>query len=223
MNYQKHYDTLIERARNRHLEGYSETHHILPRCLGGNNEDANLVKLTAEEHYVAHLLLCKMYPTNGRLAFAANMMSNSNSNLKRNNKSYTWVRKKMADHMRHNNPNAGGISRREYVKKHGHPVCTREHITDKFRNKCREAKLGELNPNFAIPPWRHAKATTLTIDIWRNAQRYFEWWKQTGRSYHRMAKEFGFQHPTMSHHNLIKRFKAGWVPNQDEEWKQYYV
>ena len=62
MNYRRHYDRLIERARNRVLSGYVERHHVLPRCMGGGNESSNLVQLTAEEHYVAHQLLHKMHP-----------------------------------------------------------------------------------------------------------------------------------------------------------------
>ena len=43
--------------------GYVEEHHILPRSfkLGGLKDPANLVILTAREHYVAHLLLTKMF------------------------------------------------------------------------------------------------------------------------------------------------------------------
>lgn len=40
---------------------YGETHHIYPRCLGGNDEPENLVKLTPEEHYKAHCLLPFIY------------------------------------------------------------------------------------------------------------------------------------------------------------------
>ncbi len=40
--------------------GYSEIHHILPTCLGGTNSPENLVRLTAREHFVCHLLLVKM-------------------------------------------------------------------------------------------------------------------------------------------------------------------
>lgn len=40
---------------------YGETHHIYPRCLGGNDEPENLVKLTPEEHYRAHCLLPFIY------------------------------------------------------------------------------------------------------------------------------------------------------------------
>lgn len=47
MNYAAHYERLIERAKNRVLEGYRERHHILPRCMGGTNAPDNLVDLTA--------------------------------------------------------------------------------------------------------------------------------------------------------------------------------
>lgn len=42
---------------------YSEKHHIIPLSLGGSNDQSNVVRLTAREHYIAHLLLVKM--TNG--------------------------------------------------------------------------------------------------------------------------------------------------------------
>lgn len=39
---------------------YYEKHHIIPKSIGGTNEDANLVFLTAREHYICHMLLTKM-------------------------------------------------------------------------------------------------------------------------------------------------------------------
>ena len=63
MNHKLIYDKLIKKAKLRVLdEGvYYETHHIVPRCQGGNNSKDNLVKLTAKEHYLAHALLAKHY------------------------------------------------------------------------------------------------------------------------------------------------------------------
>lgn len=55
--YQKWYDQLVERARTRTLTGYVEKHHVLPRSLGGTNDPDNIVKLTAREHLIAHMLL----------------------------------------------------------------------------------------------------------------------------------------------------------------------
>lgn len=95
MNYQRHYDRLVERARNRVLQGYVEVHHILPRCIGGSDERDNLVQLTAEEHFVAHQLLHKMHPNVSGLAFAMVSMT-ADRYGKRNNKLYGWIRRKYA-------------------------------------------------------------------------------------------------------------------------------
>lgn len=94
MNYKKHYDSLIDRGRNRNLEGYKETHHILPRCLGGTDDPDNLVDLTAEEHYVAHQLLIKLYPNNTELVWAAHQMTKHPNGKRNNNKLYGWLRRK---------------------------------------------------------------------------------------------------------------------------------
>lgn len=57
----KIYKSIIERAKNREIEGYYEKHHIKPKSLGGDDNDNNIVKLTAKEHYVVHHLLWKHY------------------------------------------------------------------------------------------------------------------------------------------------------------------
>jgi len=61
MNHKKVYDSLIEKAKNRHLDEYCEQHHIIPRCMGGTDDKCNLVNLTAREHFLAHYLLAKMH------------------------------------------------------------------------------------------------------------------------------------------------------------------
>lgn len=67
--YQRTYDSLIEKRRKFPLTKdkndpnyvYCETHHIVPKCIGGTNEKENLVNLTAREHFIAHKLLLKIY------------------------------------------------------------------------------------------------------------------------------------------------------------------
>lgn len=54
------HDQLIDRARTRGKIGDSERHHIIPRCLGGNNDRNNLVYLTYREHFLIHWLLARM-------------------------------------------------------------------------------------------------------------------------------------------------------------------
>lgn len=92
MNYKKIYESLIQKAKNRITNGqtYYERHHIIPKCMNGTDNKDNLVHLLPEEHYIAHLLLVKIYPKNNKLVYAANMMAN------RNNKSYGWIKRKFA-------------------------------------------------------------------------------------------------------------------------------
>lgn len=82
MNYERIYTQLINRARTRVLTGYKERHHIIPRCIGGNNDASNLVELTAREHFIAHKLLCKIYPNikGIQLAFWAMVVYKSKKN-----------------------------------------------------------------------------------------------------------------------------------------------
>lgn len=62
MDYNRIYRELIENAITRNpLIGYTETHHIIPKCVGGTDAKSNLVDLTAREHFIAHLLLTKIY------------------------------------------------------------------------------------------------------------------------------------------------------------------
>ena len=57
--YKQWHDNIIAKAKNRTLISYKERHHILPRCLGGKDNQENLVELTAREHFIVHMLLCK--------------------------------------------------------------------------------------------------------------------------------------------------------------------
>ena len=103
MNYKKHYEKLISKARNRSIlkSEYKEVHHIIPKCMGGDDSKDNLISLFPEEHLVAHLLLVKIYPHNNKLIYAANMMTNFHSI---DNKKYAWVRKQISNSMNENNP-----------------------------------------------------------------------------------------------------------------------
>lgn len=92
MNYELHYFRLIEKAKNREISGYTEKHHIIPKCMGGSDDNENLIKLTPEEHYVAHQLLVKIYPTNYKLTSAAAMMIPSRPS----NKLYGWLRRRLS-------------------------------------------------------------------------------------------------------------------------------
>lgn len=96
MNYKQIYFNLIKKALQREsVDGYYETHHIIPRCLGGTDDKNNLVKLTAREHFVAHYLLVKIRPDNFKLINAAIMMSCTNK-TRTTSRTYEWMRRKFA-------------------------------------------------------------------------------------------------------------------------------
>jgi hypothetical protein len=97
MDYAKIYDSLIERAKNRTLSGYSEWHHILPQCMGGGDEDENLAQLTPEEHFIAHKLLVKIHPDNFKLAFALLGMCWVKNGNRPNNKLFGWTRRRVSE------------------------------------------------------------------------------------------------------------------------------
>lgn len=101
MNYKRIYEALILRAKGRVLEGYCEKHHVLPKCMGGTNDPENIVKLTPEEHFVAHQLLVKIHPDNHSLALAASKMcvSSRMTSGRMGRKMYGWVRRRHAKSM----------------------------------------------------------------------------------------------------------------------------
>jgi hypothetical protein len=102
MNYKRIYDQFINRALSENRKKYKkadiryicfEKHHIIPKCLGGNNLKENLVLLTPEEHLLLHLCLVKMHPNNHSLIKAAMLMSTDRYGNRINNKHYGWVRR----------------------------------------------------------------------------------------------------------------------------------
>lgn len=125
MNYKKIYDSLIERSKNRVIEGYVEKHHIIPKCLGGSDDSDNIAILTPEEHYVAHQLLVKLYPGHRGLVWAAIQMSGHSENFERSkNKIYGWLRRKHA----HNAKQRIGNKNGSYGKKWYHKPETLENV-----------------------------------------------------------------------------------------------
>lgn len=98
--YTRIYFSIVENARLRVLpkNQYKETHHIIPRSLGGDNSSDNLVDLTAREHFICHKLLVRMTQgeSRGKMACAVMLMSG-----KRGSKIYSSTRKLLAERVSH--------------------------------------------------------------------------------------------------------------------------
>jgi hypothetical protein len=127
----------MDRARCREISGYSEKHHVIPRCMGGSNKKENIVRLTPEEHFLAHQLLVKIYPNNHSLVKAANMMCVSGKGCIRNNKMFGWLRKRLATAM--------SLER------------TGKKMSEDTKQKLREANLGKKIPLETIEKIKHTK------------------------------------------------------------------
>lgn len=62
--YTNWYYSIINQAKSQERikssDNYYESHHIIPKALGGRNLKNNIVLLTAREHFICHVLLVKM-------------------------------------------------------------------------------------------------------------------------------------------------------------------
>ena len=86
------YYKIIAASRNREKTGYTECHHIVPRSLGGSDAEDNLVKLSAREHYLVHLLLTKMTVGVDRrsMAYALSFFNTQCKNTRREKPNSRW-------------------------------------------------------------------------------------------------------------------------------------
>lgn len=97
MNYRKVYQQLIAKRLDNPAGGYIEKHHIRPRSEGGSDDADNIVSLTAREHYVAHLLLAKIYDDVKMTSAVIYMQTGSkNRSFKFNSRLYARIREKFA-------------------------------------------------------------------------------------------------------------------------------
>lgn len=147
MNCRAHYDRLMQRAVGRALAGYSERHHVVPRCMGGGDEHSNLVRLTPEEHFVAHQLLVKMHPGVVSLVHAAVLMAKNATG----NKAFGWLRRRKAAAMRGHAINLGRKASEETRAKmslaqRGNKRALGNKLSAETRARMSAAKRGSKRP-----------------------------------------------------------------------------
>lgn len=88
--YTNWYFSIIDKAKSQKRSKkdgvYYEKHHIIPKSLGGPNQ-GNLVRLTAKEHFICHLLLVHMTTGKNRskMYYALNVMARSKKYPERHN------------------------------------------------------------------------------------------------------------------------------------------
>lgn len=158
MNYQKVYDTIVERAKSRNLQGYKERHHIVPICMHGTDDPENIVELTAKEHFLCHKLLVFIYPSNIGLWHAYNIMSVNGRGQKRNvrltAREYQEIKQALLPSMR---------------KRALNMVSKRDMSNWGEIQKQHRAKDGIIPPYKGIPVQQISKDGTI-IKVWKSAK-----------------------------------------------------
>lgn len=132
--YYKWYLLIISNATDRIISNnYYENHHIIPTSLGGSKAKDNIVKLTAREHFICHLLLtkCLTGKNKSKMTFALHsMMHRKTKDMNRyipNSRWFEYYRK------------INKINRKENMLGHTHSPATRKLIS--------LAKTGKPGPN----------------------------------------------------------------------------
>jgi hypothetical protein len=147
------YNNIIRQAQSRVLsvDTYTEKHHIIPKSIGGNDSTDNIVKLTAKEHFICHLLLVKM--TTGlhkrSMAYAAWKMTHIDNRPRYNpcSRTYEMLRKQLSSAYK-------GITK---TKLHW---LGKTHTPETIKLQSK-VKQGKNNPNFGViqkPEWNQKKS-----------------------------------------------------------------
>jgi hypothetical protein len=149
--YTKWYTNIVNSAKNRQVtDEYYETHHIIPKSLGGDNTKNNTVKLTAREHFICHLILPKMLLGDGKqkMIYAlwkiANQQNKYQNRVIATSKSYEIARKAFSEvhseRMRINHPLKNPENRKKHqlgIDKRGPTSVKGRKMSDSGKEKLR--------------------------------------------------------------------------------------
>lgn len=151
------YNNLIVKAKNRTLpkDCYVEVHHIVPKSFTSDDSPTNLVRLTAREHYIAHLLLWKMQfvaPYHKKMNYALNCMMNKLSKTNRrtykiNSRLYQSMRIEYSELMK---IDMSGKGNHFYGKKHSQDTMEKMlayHNSPEVRKLKSDRVKGDKNPS----------------------------------------------------------------------------
>jgi hypothetical protein len=178
--YRHWHDLIIDRARTRGKIDYSERHHIVPRSLGGRDNEENLVFLTYREHFLIHWILTKLTVGSDRrkMLFALVQMGRRGTRTKR--KTIGWQFELMkranaeASKGRKKSPEERlKISIRNIGNQHakGHQNAKGMKHTEKFKKEMSERLK---NKPSGFKGWKHTEEVRLLLSMQRKGKK--QWW-----------------------------------------------
>jgi hypothetical protein len=159
MNYKNIYNNLTDKNRfgyrTKNNGVYYEAHHIVPVCFGGDGDrrninHPNIILLTPKEHYLAHLLLVKIYPSSPCMKKALWNMCSTNKGKRYipSAKIFEQIRSEYIESVKGKNGTFYGKTHtKESLIKIGNASKGRKHNlgkkhTDEFKRKLSEIRKG---------------------------------------------------------------------------------
>ena len=132
MTYSAVYFSLITTRLQNPLsdDEYGEVHHIIPKSEGGTNDKDNLVRLSAREHYIAHLLLARIY-NDSKMWCALNRIVHGNK------KNYTRITSRLYSKIK------SQFSRKMSEANKGNKNSLGHHHSEETKRKISEAHKGK--------------------------------------------------------------------------------
>ncbi len=163
---------------------YHERHHIVPKCLGGADDEDNLIDLLAREHFEAHRLLALETPNNTKLVYAWWMMSHI-GRVEINDEEYEEAKILLSQSMQghsvseESRQKISDSRKGKYAGEH-HPMYGKhfseesrqkmskakkgKHVSEETRRKMSEKNKGKNNPNYGnhkLAGGNHPKAKAI--------------------------------------------------------------
>lgn len=172
MNYQNIYNNLMEKRKASPFKGYTEKHHIIPRCLGGSDDENNLVNLSGREHFIAHRLLTKFNPYPGlKQAFGMMCLTNKGRDYNVSSRLYELGKTLLSEAMTGREMPQETRDKirqtmlgKQFTDIHIQRMCKPK--SEEAKNNIAKAKVGELNPMYGtISPTRDIPHTQDTKDL----------------------------------------------------------
>lgn len=175
-------------------ENYFEKHHIVPKCLGGTDDKENIIWLTPQEHYTAHMLLALENPDNLSLVMAWNAMSHwkhNDRNIVISDDEYAILKKLRSDVVSKKqtgeNNSFYGKTHSEETRKKLSISSTGRPIPQSAKDKLSKNRTGENNPFYRCKHTEESleKISQSSKDSWnKNKEKYLadrlarheHWW-----------------------------------------------